>query len=269
MAKLERVILLGRKPGAARALEFLLRRGIRVPLVVTAPDQSGAALRALAKRRRIRVLTAGEPLYRMIERRDPRTRNIDLVASYLYWGRIREPLIRLGRRGCVNFHPAPLPDYRWSAGYNAAILDGRKRFGVSAHFIDSEAFDAGPIIRVRRFPMDPDRETAWSLERKTQAELFKLFCEILRLFGRQWAMRTKPNRGGVAWTRRELEARKCVDPRRDSSKVIHRKIRAFFFPPYHGATIEIRGERFTLLDEETLALVHRLMAGEGMKNPHA
>ena len=44
--------------------------------------------------------------------------------SFLFWKRIREPLLSLGRVGCLNFHPAPLPDMRGVGGYNVAVLEG-------------------------------------------------------------------------------------------------------------------------------------------------
>ena len=42
----------------------------------------------------------------------------------------------LGRIGCLNFHPAPLPDLRGVGGYNVAILEGMREWGVSCHFVD-------------------------------------------------------------------------------------------------------------------------------------
>ena len=35
---------------------------------------------------------------------------IDLAVSYLYWRKIRKPLIEGPNYGCINFHPAILPD---------------------------------------------------------------------------------------------------------------------------------------------------------------
>ena len=76
--------------------------------------------------------------------------NVDVVISFLFPKLIREPLCPLGRVGCLNFHPAPLPDYRGLGGYNIAILEGL-RVGVSCHFVD-ERFDTGDLVEVERFP---------------------------------------------------------------------------------------------------------------------
>ncbi len=53
--------------------------------------------------------------------------------------------------GCLNFHPAPLPDFRGLGGYNVAILEGLPEWGVSSHFVD-EHFDTGDLVDVERFP---------------------------------------------------------------------------------------------------------------------
>ena len=256
---LRRVILLGRKQGAAEALKRLLARGITVTLVVA--EQSVRPrdnLFSVAKANHIPVCSAdGDEVYRRIAARSPETANIDLVISYLFHRRIRLPLITLPRRGCINFHPAPLPDYKGRAGYNTAILDGRSEYGVSAHVIDSEAFDSGPIIKVNRFPIDTHSETAFSLEQKAQPELLALFDEVLSLFESGKPVITIPNNGGLYMTKPQLEALKQIDLTRDRGEDIDRKIRAFFFPPYTGATIKLPEGEFTLVNQKVLEYIAR------------
>ncbi len=247
--KIESVILLGRKKEAADALQWLHDHSIRVPFVVT---QEGQPLADTASKLDIPIILDPKEVYRRIENGDESIKNIDLVVSYLFWGKILEPLIKLGSRGCINLHPAPLPDYKSRAGYNTAILDGRTSFGVSAHFINSEAFDAGPIIKVREFPMDPQNETAWSLERKTQPELLELFKEVITLFISGTNIPTKENIGGLYLTAKQLEAMKEIYPDQDTPEEISRKIRAFFFPPYHGAFIKVGDTKYSILDETML-----------------
>ncbi len=101
-----------------------------------------------------------------------------MVVSFLFWNLIREPLISLGRVGCLNFHPAPLPDFRGVGGYNVAILEGLPEWGVSCHFVD-EHFDTGDLVAVERFPIDPDSETALSLDTKSQEQLAALFESVM------------------------------------------------------------------------------------------
>lgn len=259
--RLKNVILLGRKPGAARALEFLLKEGVKVKLVV-APraEPYKTTLAKAARRRRVPVFFDDAEVYRLIAKNDPLVRDVDLVISYLYWEKILEPLAKLGRRGCINFHPAPLPDYKGRAGYNTAILESRKKFGVSVHFIDSEKFDSGPIIKTLLFPMDPAKDTVFSLIQRTNAKLLELFKETISLFMKNERIPTRPNRGGLYLTGGELEKMKAVNLRRDSLPAIDKRIRAFFFPPHSGAHITVRGKKYTLLNEEMLKVAAGLIA---------
>ena len=258
-SKVRRVIFLGRKSRASRAAQFLVDQGIVITLIVCPKQENGkSSLQSWASSRGIPIIHEDTELYRLIEKNDPQTQGVDLVISYLYWRKMRMPLIRLGSRGCINFHPAPLPDYKSRAGYNTALLEGRKEFGVSAHFVDSEAFDAGPIIDVLTFPIK-DRELALSLIHRTQDKLLELFKKVAHMFINSDTIPTHSNEGGLYLTGSELERLKEIDLENETPDRIRQKIRAFFFPPYHGATIRIAGEKFTLVDDETLAYLAQLL----------
>ncbi len=100
------------------------------------------------------------------------------MLSFLFWKRIRPPLIELARVACLNFHPAPLPDIRGLGGFNVAILEDFAEWGVSAHFVDEE-FDTGDLVRVDRFPIDRDGETALSLDLRSQERLLAVFRDVV------------------------------------------------------------------------------------------
>lgn len=247
-----KVVFLGKKSGAAKAATFLLSQNIAIAAIV-ARRRDSAELFLLAEKHNIPIFEDDAPIYEMIENGE--LRDVDLVISYLYWRKIKMSLISLGKRGCLNFHPAPLPDYKGLAGYNTAILDRRTMYGVSAHVIDSEEFDQGPIVATMKFPIDAEVETAWSLEKKAQEKLFLLFTEVITLFSSGKPIPTKENKGGVALTQKEFEALKVINLAMDSPELILRKIRAFFFPPYTGAHIIVGGKRVTLVTDELLATI--------------
>lgn len=247
-------ILLGRKPEASKALEYLLKQKINIRFVVAEEnDKYKIKLSETAKKHNIPVIFNDSEIYELIKQKDPLVKDIDLVISYLYWRKIKSPLINLGSKGCINFHPAPLPDYKGRAGYNTAILDDKDWFGVSAHFIEKEEFDTGPIIKVLKFPID-ENETAFSLEKKSQKEMIKLFRKTIALFQSDKKIKTTKNIGGIYLNGKQLEELKIVNLN-DSAENIKKKIKAFFFPPYTGAKIIIDGEDFTLIDNELLKFI--------------
>ena len=50
----------------------------------------------------------------------------------------------------INFHPG-LPQYRGRGSINFALYNKEKYFGCTAHIINSEKIDSGPIINVKKF----------------------------------------------------------------------------------------------------------------------
>jgi methionyl-tRNA formyltransferase len=247
-----KAIFLGKnKRSAAGALDYLVEAGFDVPAVVASepdPHTREAQRLDLAARRHDLRLTDDDALYAAAA--EGQLADVDLIVSFLFWKRIREPLISLPRVGCLNFHPAPLPDMRGLGGYNVAILEGFPEWGVSAHFVD-EDLDTGDLVAVERFPIDADRETAYSLDLKAQERLFELFRSVVdRVVAGEELTRTPQGEGRYV-SREELEEMRRVRPGDD----IARKLRAFWYPPHPGATIEVDGRELTLVDESLLALL--------------
>ncbi len=241
-----RVLYMGRKPIAAKLLERVAASpGIEVVGVLTDSHLVDSPTTAMADRLGLPLLEFDDALAAAADGR----LTFDLGVSILYWRRLKGALLAHPPLGIINFHPAPLPEYKGVGGYNLAILEGRADWAVSAHYID-ETIDTGPIIAVRRFAIDPHIETARSLEKTSMGELELLFDDVWgRFLANPGRVECGPNEGGRLLTRREIEEMKRIDPRRDD---IGRKIRAFWFPPYDGAYIEVNGERYTLVDRTIL-----------------
>ena len=255
-----KAIFMGKnKRSAAQALDHLVRAGLEVSAVVAPepePHTHEAQRLDLVAERHGLSLTDDESLYAAAAA--GRLGDVDLIVSFLFWKRLREPLISLPRMGCLNIHPAPLPDMRGLGGYNVAILEAFREWGVSAHFVD-EAFDTGDLVAVERFPIDPDRETAYSLDVMTQERLFQLFREVVdRLVAGEELPRTPQGEGRYV-SREDLEEMRRVRPGDD----LPRKLRAFWYPPHPGATIEVDGRELTLVDEPLLRELAELQARSG------
>ena len=260
-----KVILLGRKPEAIQALDFLLARGWEVPCVVCPKKISelwwSPTLFEAAKHRGIPVVTQRALLAALAH---PEERSVlggmlddvDLIISYLYWRRIKKPLINLPRFGVINFHPAPLPDYQGLGGYNFAILNGDITYGVSVHYVN-ETIDTGDIIARRDFSISSDTVTAYSLYQQSQAELLELYYETIPLF-KNGSPPGYPQGKGHYYTREEFEAAKTI-PAGSSSNEIDRRARAFWFPPYPGAYFADDPTRATVVPPKILEQLGKLL----------
>ena len=235
------------KRSAARALDWLVGRGLRrrrsARLGARPLDPRRSSASTWSRQRHgLPLVTRGGALRRP-------ARGVDVVISFLYWKLIREPLISLGRIGCLNFHPAPLPDLRGLGGYNVAILEGRDEWGVSCHFVD-ERFDTGDLVERRALPDRLRRDaTAFSLDLESQERLLALFQRVMARALRGEELPRTPQGEGRYVTREEFEELRRVRPGDD----VERKLRAFWYPPHPGAVIELDGRLLTLVDERLLA----------------
>ncbi len=237
------------KRSVVAALSHLLESGWEVPAVVApAPDAAVAEEQRLdlaAARHGLRLATDDE-LYADLGGLG----DVDLVLSFLFWKRIRAPLIELPRLGCLNFHPAPLPDMRGIGGYNVAILEGWGEWGVSAHFVDAD-FDTGDLVQVDRFPIDPESETALSLDLRSQERLLGVFRSVVDRAAAGQGLPREPQGEGRYVSRAEFEELRRVRAE-DSPELLARRLRAFWYPPHDGATLEVAGQTVTLVDRRLL-----------------
>jgi methionyl-tRNA formyltransferase len=252
-----RAVFMGKnKRSAVGALSHLVETGWEVAGVVAAePDRHTRPeqrMDLVAERHGLPLL-GEEDLYRH------GVAGVDLVISFLFWNRIREPLISGPAAGCLNFHPAPLPDMRGVGGYNVAILEGFPEWGVSAHFVD-EDIDTGDLVAVERFPIDAQSETALSLDVTSQERLLELYRDVVDRVREGEELTRTPQGGGRYVSREELEGLRHVRPGDD----VARKIRAFWYPPHPGAVVEVDGQAMTLVDAGLLHELAEVQAEAGL-----
>ncbi len=245
------VIYLGKGRTSAAGLNYLLGKNFNV-VVVVAPDKD--ELSKFACKNKINVISDNE-LYERINKQQ-KYNNIDLIISFGFWKRIKASLIKLPKIGCINFHPAPLPEFRGMGGvYNFAIYENIKVWGVSAHFVD-ETFDTGALIKVSKFSIKPENETAFSLRQKSHKALLKLFKEVIDLVSKDGALPRLPQGHGRYISKKDFEILRKVGTT-DTLADIERKIRAFWCPPHNGAYIELQGKEFTLINDKILEDISR------------
>lgn len=237
----KKILFMGRKPVAANCLRYLSQReDVDIVGVLTDSHLSISPTTQVAQEHGIEIYDFDSALKKI----DAGLLSFDLGISMLYWRKLRGSFISTPTCGIINFHPAPLPEYKGTAGYNLAVLDGCEQWATTAHYVD-EFIDTGEILEVCHFPIDPKKETAQSVERLSQKVLEDQFKRIVdKAISSKGLLPTTPNVGGRYVSRSEMEAMKEIKPGDD----VARKIRAFWFPPYDGAYITIDGNKYTLTD---------------------
>lgn len=238
-----KILFMGRKQSSANLLEWTIKKGFEVVGVLTDNHLVGSPTTKVANNYGLPIYTL-ENIYEMIENK---TIEIDLAISVVYWRKIKEPLISFPKYGTINLHPAPLPDYKGTAGYNLAILNSLDKWAITSHYV-TDQIDCGPIIDKFEFSIDPYEETAVTLEAKSQNFLESLYKKTVREVSIKGILESCENNGGIYISREEMESMKEVKEGED----IDRKIRAFWFPPYIGAFIQIDGKKYTLINDYIL-----------------
>jgi methionyl-tRNA formyltransferase len=237
------LLLMGSKPGSVVALEVALRRGWRVAGVVVSktdphPWLPGERLDQAASRMNV-------PVFHQDNIPDRLT--ADLVVSYMFRHRVRPETLARADVAALNFHAAPLPEYGGWAFYSVAIIEDALEYGCTCHHMDN-GFDTGDLCVVRRFPIEASNETAVSLERRAQNEMIALFVGILDRIERGQPLPREPQDPGRMryMDQPTFQALKKI-PLGADRDTIDRIARAFFYPPYEGAYMELHGDRIEVM----------------------
>ena len=150
---------------AATCLKKILADGFEVVGVYTQPDRpKGRGMKMIFSPVKEVALAAGIPVFQPENFRSDETveqfrqLNPDVCAVVAYGRILPQRILDIPTCGCINIHASLLPQYRGSAPYQWAVLDGLKETGVSAQHMVLE-MDAGDVIDVEKTPIG-ENETA-------------------------------------------------------------------------------------------------------------
>ena len=178
---------------------------------------------------------------------------IEMIYCNTFPQKIKSSWINLAQIAAINFHSAPLPEYKGPFGYNFALLNHEAEYGVSCHFL-VDKFDEGDIIEVLRFPYDAKNGTVKGLVELSNDFLFQLFQKTYLRFKSGEKVTGSHQTGGRYYSREEFERQKQVLPGEDQAKILD-KIRAFWYPPFDGAYMMVNGQKIMLVIEDDYKLM--------------
>lgn len=78
----------------------------------------------------------------------------DIIVSAYFSQILKEPILNIPRKGCINVHPGYLPEQRGAMNYFWVLANNIPYTGVSLHWMDS-GIDTGPLLARRRLPISP------------------------------------------------------------------------------------------------------------------
>jgi methionyl-tRNA formyltransferase len=162
-----RIVFFGTPEFAVASLEALVRNGLKIAAVVTAPDrQAGRGLQVTTSPVKKFALQHDLPLFQPENLKDPSfiqqlgslKPDLQVVVAFRM---LPKEVWTLPPLGTFNLHASLLPHYRGAAPINWAIINGEKETGVTTFLLD-EKIDTGNIIFTDKTTIG-DGETAGEL----------------------------------------------------------------------------------------------------------
>lgn len=179
-----RVVFMGTPDIAATCLKKVLEDGFDVVGVYTQPDRpKGRGMKMVYSPVKEVALANDLPVFQPENFREDavveqlRDLRPDVVAVVAYGRILPQRVLDIPKCGCINIHASILPQYRGSAPYQWAVLNGDMETGVTAQHMVHE-MDAGDVIDVAKTPIG-ENETAGELLDRLAVLGAKLLCKTL------------------------------------------------------------------------------------------
>ena len=255
-----RVVFMGTSDIAATCLKQILEDGFDVVGVYTQPDRpKGRGMKLVASPVKELALAHDIPVFQPEHFKDAETaeqlRQLqpDVCAVVAYGRILPQTILDIPTKGCINIHASLLPQYRGSAPYQWAVLDGQKETGVSAQYMALK-MDAGDVIDVAKTPIGPN-ETAGELLDRLAVLGAQLLSKTLSRVAAGSVTATAQDEAAVTYAPM-LDKSMCPIDWRKTAQQVHDQVRGLH--PWPVATTEIGGTRFK---------IHQTIVVEGSGKP--
>ena len=241
-----RVVFMGTPDIAAACLKKIIADGFEVVGVYTQPDRpKGRGMKMVMSPTKEVALANGIPVFQPENfRADEDVQALaDLkpdVCAVVAYGRILpQRVLDIPTKGCVNIHASILPEYRGSAPYQWAVLDGKQETGVTAQHMVRE-MDAGDIIDVAKTPIG-ENETAGELLDRLALLGADLLSRTLSGFAAGTVSRIPQDPAGISFAPM-LDKTMCPIDWNKTARQVHNHVRGLH--PWPVATMELKGKKF-------------------------
>ncbi len=148
----------------------------------------------------------------------------DLVIVLAYGQILKQDILEVAQRGCINVHTSLLPKYRGAAPIQWAIVNGESETGVTIMHMD-KGMDTGDIILKRTVWIGAD-ETAGELHDKLAVAGAELLCEALHEIMGGCAPQIPQDESMATYAPKLRKQHGLIDWMK-SAKEIHDRIRGF------------------------------------------
>jgi len=241
-----RVVFMGTPEIAAACLKKILADGFQVVGVYMQPDRpKGRGMKMVCSPVKEVAAANGIPVFQPENFREDETveqlraLKPDVVAVVAYGRILPQRVLDIVPGGFINIHASVLPQYRGSAPYQWAVLDGLKETGVSAQFM-VHAMDAGDVVGVSKTPIGPNETAGELLERLTELGA-ELLSQTLAKYERGQLVGVAQDESQVTLAPM-LDKSMCPIDWTKTAQQVHDHVRGLH--PWPVATMELKGQKF-------------------------
>ncbi len=241
-----RVVFMGTPDIAATCLKKIIADGFEVVGVYTQPDRPKNRGMKLSFSPVKEVAIANEfPVFQPENFREDETvetlkaLNPDVIAVVAYGRILPQKVLDVPSLGCINIHASLLPQYRGSAPYQWAVLDGCAKTGVSAQYMALK-MDAGDVIDVAETQIG-ENETAGELLDRLAVLGAQLLSDVLKKVENGEAVAKPQNEADVTYAPMLDKSMSPIDFTK-SAQQVHNQVRGLH--PWPVATMELQGKLF-------------------------
>ena len=241
-----RVVFMGTPDIAATCLTKIIADGFQVVGVYTQPDRpKGRGMKLVAPPAKEVALAHGIPVFQPENFREEQTveqlqaLQPDVVAVVAYGQLLPQKVLDIVPNGFINIHASCLPQYRGSAPYQWAVLDGLEETGVSAQFMVRK-MDAGPVVGVSKTPIGAD-ETAGELLDRLAILGAQLLSDTLTSY-EAGTLTAVPQDEEKVTMAPMLDKSMCPIDWNKTAQQVHNQVRGLH--PWPVATMELKGQKF-------------------------
>jgi methionyl-tRNA formyltransferase len=242
-----KVIFFGTPVFAANVLKFLVERGVDVVAVVSKPDKPmGRSKKLIPTPVKEVALACGIPLYQPDKISAPGVADVllqyeaDVFAVVAYGEIIKQHILDMPKKACINLHASILPKYRGAAPIQHAIIEGEKETGVTViHMV--KAMDAGDIIKCSKTPIDLNDIYGEVQERLCEIGS-PLFLEVIQEIEQGIDTRTTQNADFISMAPK-IELEDCEINWAGPAVHIHNLVRGVNPIPGAWCSVIVKGEK--------------------------
>ena len=242
-----RVVFMGTPDIAATCLKKIIADGFDIVGVYTQPDRpKGRGMKMVYSPVKEVAIANNIPVFQPDHFREDETveqlaaLKPDICAVVAYGRILPQRVLDIPTCGCINIHASLLPQYRGSAPYQWAVLDGLTETGVSAQHMVLE-MDAGDVIDVAKTPIGENETAGEVLDKLTVLGADLLSRVLSRAKCGDKCCGTKQCCEDVTFAPM-LDKTMCPIDWNKTAQQVHNQVRGLH--PWPVATMELQGKKF-------------------------